>query len=91
MSFPLGLVSWLLVGLAAGLSADQMLPGPRRLGITPALLIGFGGAILGGLLATILGFGGLIGFDLRAFATATLAAVLCLLLLALARVPASPT
>ena len=89
MPFPLGLVSWLLIGLVAAWSGDRLIPGPRRLGIGPALVLGAGGAVLGGLLATALGFGGLLGFDLRSFAVATLAAVLCLLLLALGRLPAT--
>ncbi len=76
----LGLLSWLAIGLIAGLSASPMLPGTPGLGRGLALAAGLGGALAGGLLATVLGFGGLAAYDLRSLATATLAAVLGLLL-----------
>jgi uncharacterized membrane protein YeaQ/YmgE (transglycosylase-associated protein family) len=50
-----------------------------------ALFTGLTGALAGGLLATVLGFGGLASFDWRGLATATLAAVLSLLVVRLAR------
>ncbi len=76
----LGLLSWLAIGLIAGLSASRMLPGEPRLGWAPAIGAGLGGAIAGGLLATVLGFGGMAAYDPRSLVTATLAAVTCLLL-----------
>ncbi len=81
MIVPLGLISWLLMGLAAGLLGAWLLPGRPPLGRALAATTGAGGALLGGLLATVLGFGGLAGWDLRGQATATLGAILCLLLL----------
>jgi len=81
MLLMLGLYSWLLIGLAVGLLANAFLPGHPRLGPFIAALTGLGGALAGGLLATVLGFGGLMGFDVRALVVATLGAVLALLLL----------
>ncbi len=81
MPLLLGLLSWILIGLAAGLSAARMLPGEPPLGFGRAALAGLAGALAGGLLATGLGFGGLAGFDLRAFATAALGSVCALLAL----------
>ncbi len=81
MPFLLGLLSWLAIGILAGLSASRMLPGTPPLGRVTATLAGLGGALAGGLLATALGFGGMAAFDPRALVTATLGAVLCLLLL----------
>lgn len=78
----LGLFSWLSIGVLTGLAARHQLPGPR-LSTGAALGVGIGGALLGGLLATVLGFGGLASWDVRSFVTATLAAVLALLLLRL--------
>lgn len=80
MPIPLALLSWLLVGLLAGLLAAWLLPGqpPRRFLFEP--LAGLLGALSGGLLATVLGFGGLVGYDHRSLATATLGAMLLLLL-----------
>ena len=85
----LGLYSWLLAGLATGLLATAFLPGQPRLQPFPATLAGLGGALTGGLLATALGFGGLMGFDWRALVTATLGAVLALLLLRYQSLPAA--
>ena len=82
---PLGLFSWLLMGLAAGLLGAWLLPGRPPLSRGLAAAAGVGGALFGGLLATVLGFGGLVGWDLRGQATATLGAVLCLLLVRLWR------
>lgn len=73
-----GLFSWLLIGAVAGLSAAMTLPGPARPGKAAALLVGCFGAVLGGGLATALGFGGLASFDLRSLITATLAALAAL-------------
>ncbi|MEM6453897.1 MAG: GlsB/YeaQ/YmgE family stress response membrane protein [Acidobacteriota bacterium] len=76
---PLGLIAWLLIGLTAGLLASRMLPpgaAPSRgFGTVVATL----GAIGGGLAATALGFGGLVGFDVRALVIATLGAIALLL------------
>ncbi|MCP3957478.1 MAG: GlsB/YeaQ/YmgE family stress response membrane protein [bacterium] len=77
----MGLISWLVIGLAAGLLANLMLPGEPRMGCVVTVPAGLFGAVAGGLLATVLGFGGLAGYDVRSLATATLAAVLVLLLL----------
>ena len=80
MDLWLGLVSWLAVGLIAGLSARRMLPGEPTMGRALAVGVGLGGALAGGLLATAMDFGGMAVYDLRSLVTAALAAVLCLLL-----------
>lgn len=75
----LGLLSWLSAGVAAGLLSARLLPGRPALLRLPAILIGVGGAVTGGMLATWLDFGGLAGFDLRAFICAALASLAALL------------
>lgn len=87
MPLPLGLLSWLVIGCVSGLSANRLLPGRPPLGLLPAMAVGLVGACLGGLLATVLGFGGVAGFDFRSLVTATLGAMLCLLLFRSARLP----
>lgn len=84
----LGLVSWIVAGLALALLSRRFLPGRPKIGLLPALLAGLGGAALGGLLATWLGFGGLASWDLRSFAVATLAAMLALVAARLASLAA---
>jgi uncharacterized membrane protein YeaQ/YmgE (transglycosylase-associated protein family) len=78
-----GLLSWLAVGVTLALLA-RLLPPWRGTTLLATLVAGATGALAGGLLATALGFGGLAGFDPRSLATASLAAFVALLLLALA-------
>ena len=77
----MGLGSWILMGLLAGVVAKFLLPGKDPGGCVLTVLIGIAGALLGGFLATYLGFGGLSGFDIRSFVIATLGAFVLLLLL----------
>ena len=80
-----GLLSWLLAGLAVGaafrLAARWLLigVGMERGGLACGFL-GAGGGLLGGLLATLLGFGGLAAYDPRSLVLAGLGALLVLLL-----------
>lgn len=83
---PLGLVSWLLAGLALGALARR-LPGPRRPSLGEDLTLGVAGAVAGGLLATALGFGGLLGYDPRALWIAASSAMIALVWLHIARLP----
>jgi uncharacterized membrane protein YeaQ/YmgE (transglycosylase-associated protein family) len=77
----MGLGSWIVIGLLAGVTAKFLLPGKDPGGCVMTVAIGIVGALLGGFLATYLGFGGLSGFDLRSFVIATLGAFVLLLLL----------
>lgn len=81
MIVPLGLLSWLAAGLVAVLLAWQLLPGQPGLSLAAALLAGPWGALAGGMIATVLGFGGLVSFDRRSLVIAALTAVLTLLVL----------
>ena len=80
----MGLLSWIVMGLIAGAVAKLLVPG-RGAGVVLTLAVGLVGALLGGFLATELGFGGLSGFDLRSVIIATLGGTLFLLLLRLLR------
>lgn len=81
----IGLLSWIAIGLVAGLLGKALTPGKDPGGCIITPLIGIVGAVVGGFIATTLGFGGLSGFDLRSLAIATLGAVLFLLVLRLLR------
>jgi uncharacterized membrane protein YeaQ/YmgE (transglycosylase-associated protein family) len=72
-----GLLSWLLAGLVSGalfrLASRRLLAGVGiERGWPGCLLLGSGGALLGGLLATLLGFGGLAAYDPRSLTLAAL-------------------
>jgi uncharacterized membrane protein YeaQ/YmgE (transglycosylase-associated protein family) len=52
-----GIIGWIVLGLLAGLIAKALMPGAERVGVIPTTLLGIGGALLGGFIATALGFG----------------------------------
>lgn len=61
----MGILAWIVLVLIAGLLAKLLMPGRDPGGIIITILLGIGGALVGGFLGTQLGFGGLSGFDLR--------------------------
>jgi len=61
----MGLLSWILFGLAAGALTRLVVPGDRGRGILMTIGLGIGGAVLGGLVAAAAGWGGLERFDVR--------------------------
>ena len=73
-----GLASWVLVGLLVGLLAARFLPGEPALSMSGAAAIGITAAVLGGVLSSALGFGGLATYDVRALITALLCSLLAL-------------
>ena len=81
----MGLISWILMGAVAGLLGKFLTPGKDPGGCIITPLIGIVGAVVGGFIATSLGFGGISGFDLRSLAIATVGAILFLLVLRLLR------
>jgi uncharacterized membrane protein YeaQ/YmgE (transglycosylase-associated protein family) len=86
MSFQvMGLVSWIVMGLLAGIVAKLLMPGKDAGGCFLTSILGIVGAVVGGLLATQLGFGGVSGFDIRSFGLATAGAVILLLILRIFR------
>jgi len=76
----LGLISWVLFGLVAGIVAKLLMPGKDPGGCIITSLIGIAGALLGGFIATALDFGGVAVWDLRSFVIAVLGAILLLVL-----------
>lgn len=73
------LLTWILLGLVAGLVAKWLTPGPDPGGILITILLGIGGAVVGGFIGTLLGFGDISGFDIRSLALAVGGSVLLLL------------
>ncbi len=74
----MGILSWILFGLIAGALARFLLPGRDPGGFIMTILLGIGGAVIGGLIGTQLGFGKVTGFDLRSMAIAVLGALILL-------------
>ena len=71
-----GLLSWLIIGAITGGLAAKLLPGHPPLRPLSAIAIGLVGALVGGLLATLLDFGGLAVYDIRSLTLATLFALI---------------
>jgi len=69
----LGLI---FIGLVIGVLARLIKPGRQRIGLLMTLLLGVGGAIIGGLIAGLLGTGSIFELDFIGFVVAVIAAVL---------------
>ena len=78
----MGIIGWVVLGLIAGVIAKKIMPGAERIGIVITTLLGIGGALLGGFIATALGFGDPIDdfFDLSTWLAAVLGALILLYL-----------
>jgi uncharacterized membrane protein YeaQ/YmgE (transglycosylase-associated protein family) len=48
----MGIIAWIILGLAAGLLANMVIPGKRSQGLILTCLIGIAGALGGGWVAT---------------------------------------
>jgi len=73
------LIAWIILGLIAGALAKWIMPGPDPGGCIVTILIGVVGALLGGWLSTLFGFGGLSGsLDWRNLIIAILGALVLL-------------
>ena len=76
----MGIIGWIVLGLLAGLIAKAIMPGEERGGFLITMLLGIGGALLGGFLATAFGLGDPVDefFDISTWAAAILGALLIL-------------
>ena len=75
-----GILSWIVFGLIAGALAKFLMPGQDPGGCVITIIIGIIGALLGGYLATMLGYGGISGFDFRSFVIAVIGSILLLII-----------
>jgi uncharacterized membrane protein YeaQ/YmgE (transglycosylase-associated protein family) len=75
----MGIIAWIVVGLIAGVVAKAVTPGGGPGGIILTILLGIGGAIVGGFLAAALGFGdGVAQFDVGTILVAIVGAIVLL-------------
>lgn len=74
----MGIFSWLVLGLVVGVAAKLLHPGKDPGGLLVTAGIGMAGAFIGGYGGTLLGLGGVTGFDFRSLALATLGALVLL-------------
>ncbi|WP_312056531.1 GlsB/YeaQ/YmgE family stress response membrane protein [Pantoea brenneri] len=71
----MGILSWVLFGLLAGVIARGIMPGKQNMGMFMTIITGVAGALVGGAISTALGFGKVTGFNIYSVAIATAGAV----------------
>jgi uncharacterized membrane protein YeaQ/YmgE (transglycosylase-associated protein family) len=75
-----GLISWVLVGIIAGVLAKWIMPGEGPGGFVVTIILGMAGASLGGFVFRVLGGAGATGFNVWSILVATIGAVILLFL-----------
>lgn len=76
----MGLISWIVIGLIAGLLAKWIMPEEGPGGLIITVLLGMAGASVGGFVVSLLGGTGATGFNVWSILVATLGAVILLFL-----------
>ena len=75
----MGIIAWIIFGLIAGAIAKLIMPGRDGGGFILTCVLGVVGAVVGGWLATMFGFGvNISGFDLHSFLVAVVGAIVVL-------------
>lgn len=76
----MGILSWVLLGLVAGILAKMIMPGKDGGGFVITIILGIAGAFVGGWVGSFMGLGTTGGFSLGSIATATVGALLLLVI-----------
>lgn len=81
----MGILSWVLVGLVAGLIAKWLMPGDQKAGFFLTIGLGIVGALIGGGIMSLIGQEAITGFNLTTLLVATAGAVLVLVVYGMIR------
>ena len=73
----MGILSWIIFGLIAGILAKGIMPGKDGGGFFMTILLGIVGAVVGGI-STLFGFGKVDGFNFGSFVVAVIGAIVVL-------------
>lgn len=76
----MGWLSWIAVGLVAGLLAKWIMPGDQEAGFFATLGLGVAGAFVGGWIMSLITGEGITGFNLPSLLVATGGAIVVLLI-----------
>lgn len=68
------ILTWIVLGLVAGLIAKFVMPGNDPGGLIVTIVVGIAGAVIGGFVASALGFGAVSGVNLRSVIIAAIGA-----------------
>ncbi|MDA8781932.1 GlsB/YeaQ/YmgE family stress response membrane protein [Porticoccaceae bacterium] len=74
----MGIFSWILLGLIAGILAKFIMPGKDESGFVVTTLLGIAGAFIGGWIGSIVGLGTVGEFSLSSLTTAVVGALVLL-------------
>lgn len=74
----MGIISWIIFGLLAGLIAKFIMPGKDPGGVFITIALGIAGAVIGGFIATQLGYGRVDGFNFGSFIVAVIGSLILL-------------
>lgn len=74
----MSILIWVILGLVAGALAKLIMPGKDDGGVLMTIALGIAGAVVGGWLGGLLGFGAVGGIGITSIITATLGALLIL-------------
>jgi uncharacterized membrane protein YeaQ/YmgE (transglycosylase-associated protein family) len=74
----MGIITWIVVGLIAGLLGKLIMPGDDPGGIIVTILLGIVGAFIGGFVVSIFGGAGVTGFNIWSIIVATIGAIILL-------------
>jgi uncharacterized membrane protein YeaQ/YmgE (transglycosylase-associated protein family) len=74
----MGILSWIVLGLIAGVLAKFVMPGKDPGGFFITILLGIAGAFIGGWVGTALGIASFNGFTIQGILVATAGAIVLL-------------
>ena len=74
----MGILSWIIFGLIAGVIAKWIMPGKDAAGFIVTIVLGVVGAVVGGFISTFFGFGKVDGFNFGSLVVAVIGAVVVL-------------
>ena len=81
----MGIIVWVIFGGIAGWIGSMIMNTDSQQGIILNVIVGIIGALLGGFIMSLLGMGGVSGFNLYSFGVAILGAVVLLYIVQLIR------
>lgn len=70
----MGILTWIILGLVAGLIAKFVMPGNDPGGLIVTILVGIAGAVIGGFIASVVGLGAVDGFNISSIIIAAVGA-----------------
>jgi uncharacterized membrane protein YeaQ/YmgE (transglycosylase-associated protein family) len=70
----MGILTWIILGLVAGLIAKFVMPGNDPGGLIVTIIVGIAGAVIGGFIASAIGFGTVTGFNIRSIVISAIGA-----------------